>query len=394
MLQHSSVPANDHAVLLSSTTSFPFRCELSLAPLVAFWQQTMRHEHPVEGALAASVQQALQQAPALQEPIPDAATLALVLLEHRELLDTLFSVVFPRASLEEVYAAALWPFHLQSFYATTAFQRALLTADGRVLGRANLDTDSRLEQIRLLYAYALVLQRVYGIDIEFAYPLVYTVTDPETGLSCHFKAHWNMRFVEVHTVGDIPPMTDALRAQILSNLGDTQALMALLPPEHFLLRGFLVLNALEVTDQEVLSSLKRDLIDRESLISTHRFQSLRDKLRSLFRRPELCFNLVARQGEQLFMLHAEAQIAYNCIYADSQHYTLADLTGSLFERVFASGELVLIDDLATYAPRSCVEERILQQGVRNLVVAPPWSIKIRSSAPSNCARPVRARCTP
>jgi len=33
------------------------------------------------------------------------------------------------------------------------------------------------------------------------------------------------------------------------------------------LRGFTVLRAVEVTDQEVLSALKRDLIDRESIVS-------------------------------------------------------------------------------------------------------------------------------
>src|SRR2546430_2709930 len=76
-----------------------------------------------------------------------------------------------------------------------------------------------------------------------------TATDPDTGLDCHFKAMWNTRFVEVRTVGEIPPMTEALRTQILANLGNTPALMDLLPPEHFLLHGFLVLNALEVTDQ-------------------------------------------------------------------------------------------------------------------------------------------------
>src|SRR5262249_5864122 len=59
-----------------------------------------------------------------------------------------------------------------------------------------------------------------------------------------------------------------------------------------------------------------------------------------------------------------------CIYADSQHYAMSDLAGSVYERVFTHGERVLIEDLATYAPRSAVEDALLQQGVHNLVVAP------------------------
>src|SRR2546428_5079459 len=181
---------------------------------------------------------------------------------------------------------------------------------------------------------------------------------------------WNTRFVEVRTVGEIPPMTETLRTQILANLGNTPILMDLLPPEHFVFCGFIVLHALEVTDQEVLSSLKRDLIDRESLISTTRFHSLQAKLRTLLRRPELCFGLAALQGEQLWLLHGEAEIAYHCIYADSKHYTLSELAGSVYERVFSHGELGLIEDLTTYAPRSAVEDILIPQDIRQLVVDP------------------------
>jgi hypothetical protein len=365
MSQQSSIFTNGHGTLQPCPDTFPFASELSLAPLVAFWQQTMHPDHPVEGALAVQVQQALQEAPALLEPITDGSVIA----QHQELVDTLMSVIFPRASGDEVHAAALWPFHLRSFYATPAFARRLLAEDGCMRGRPSVEA-ALIEQIRILYAYALVLERVYGLNVDFAYPLIYTATDPDTGLDCHFKAMWNTRFVEVRTVGEIPPMTEALRTQILANLGNTPALMELLPPEHFLLHGFLVLNALEVTDQEVLSSLKRDLIDRESLISTTRFHSLQAKLRTLLRRPELCFGLAARQGEQLWLLYGEAEIAYHCIYADSKHYTMSELAGSVYERVFSHGELVLLEDLATYAPRSAVEDALLQQGIRNLVVAP------------------------
>jgi hypothetical protein len=325
----------------------------------------MPREHPVQGALAVNVQQMLQEAPALLEPIVDGVVIA----QHQEIIDTLMSVIFPRASSDEVAAAALWPYHLRSFYATPAFARQLLAEDGCMRGRPNVEADL-IEQIRILYAYALVLERVYGLTVDFAYPLIYTATDPDTGLDCHFKAVWNTRFVEVRTVGEIPPMTETLRTQILANLGNAPILMALLPPEHFVFCGFIVLHALEVTDQEVLSSIKRDLIDRESLISTTRLHRLQAKLRTLLRRPELCFGLAALQGEQLWLLHGEAEIAYHCIYADSQHYALSELAGSVFERVFAHGELVLIEDLTTYAPRSAVEDMLIQQGIRNLVVAP------------------------
>src|SRR5215813_6087501 len=196
MSQQSSLCSNGHGAFQACPPdTFPFASELSLAPLVAFWQQTMHPDHPVEGALAVHVRQALQEAPALLAPITDGSVIA----QHQELVETLMSVLFPRASGDEVHAAALWPFYLHSFYATPAFTRRLLAEDGCMRGIPNVGADL-IEQIRILYAYALVLERVYDLKVDFAYPLIYTATDPDTGLDCHFKAMWNTRFVEVHTV--------------------------------------------------------------------------------------------------------------------------------------------------------------------------------------------------
>src|SRR5207244_12523805 len=134
-----------HVALQPCPDTFPFASELSLAPLVAFWQQSMHPDHPVEGALAVKVQQALQEAPALLEPITDGSVIA----QHQEIVDTLMSVIFPRASGDEVYAAALWPFYLQSFYATPALARQLLAGEGCMRGRPILGADLT-EQISML----------------------------------------------------------------------------------------------------------------------------------------------------------------------------------------------------------------------------------------------------
>lgn len=242
MSQQSLVSSNGQRAVQLYADTFPFASELSLAPLATFWQQTMRCDHPVEGALVTQVQQAVQAAPALLEPLEDIAILA----QHQALVDTLMSVIFPRASWDDVHAAAFWPFHLRSVYATPSFARLLLDDDRLMRGRPNIDWPAK-EKVRDLYAYAMILQRVYGMDIDFAYPLIYTVTDPTTGLDCHFKAQWDCRFVEVHTIGNPPLLTESMRNQLLANLGNLDVLMDLLPPEHFMFHGFLVLHALDCT---------------------------------------------------------------------------------------------------------------------------------------------------
>jgi hypothetical protein len=306
-MQHTSLMSLDsrfahdcHAV------TFPFSCQLSLAPLIAFWQQAISTQHPIKAAIASMVQDKVRQAPELLEPITDQAIIA----QHRELVDMLMSVVFPPASWEQAYAAALLPFHLQSFYATPSFERlGMADEDGTLRGRMNMDGQT-LAQVKILHAYAFILQKVYGIDLDFAYPLIFTTTDPYTGLERHFKPNLDGRFIEINTVGEVPPLTDEAQQQVLANLANPHLLMELLPPEHFVFQGFTVLTAEDVTDQEVLSSLKRDLIEKESIVTNARFRTLQDKLRTLFRKPDLLCGLAALQDGQILVLNAGANIAY------------------------------------------------------------------------------------
>ena len=108
----------------------------------------------------------------------------------------------------------------------------------------------------------------------------------------------------------MPHLTDEAKQQVLANLANPHLLMELLPPEHFVFQGFTVLTAEDVTDQEVLSALKRDLIEKESIVSNTRFRTLQDKLRTLFRKPDLLFGLAALQDGQVLVLNAGANIAY------------------------------------------------------------------------------------
>ena len=305
-MQQPSIMSFDTRFILNlQATAFPFACKLSLAPLVAFWNQAVPGEAAAKGVLVRMIQNTLRQAPALLGPLEDLSVIA----QHRELVDVLMTIVFSPASWERTYAAALTPFHLRSFYATPSFERLLMADDGTLRGRVNVDAQT-VAHVRVLHAYAFILQRVYGLNLDFEYPLIFTTTDPDTGLDRHFKPNLDERFVEVRTVGEVPPLTDDTKQHLLANLADPQVLMALLPPDRFIFEGFTVLHAEEVTDQEVLSSLKRDLIEKESIISATRFQGLQEKLRTLFRKPELLFGLAALQGERVFILNSGSRIKH------------------------------------------------------------------------------------
>jgi GAF domain-containing protein len=356
---------SDSADLQSALRGFPFRCELSLAPLIAFWTQTSAHDGSAKGTLARLVREEVEKAPELLGTIEDTA----VLERHRELVDVLMSAVFPPAGWEQDYGAALRPFSLQSFYATPSFRRLLTSPDGALQGRVNLD-EQMIRTMRLTYAYATILRRIYGIEIEVDYPLVLTVADPETGLDRHFRMLFDRQFVDVEPRGAVPPLPDDLRQRLHANILDADMLREVLPPERFVIRGVAIFRGLEVTDQEVLSALKRDLIDRESIVSNTRFLGLQARLRTLFRRPDLRLGLGALDGNRVLILNSGACHDHACFFADSAHHNTSDLAGSIHERALAEGQPVIVDDLSALANRTFVEEQLIQGGARSFLCAP------------------------
>ncbi len=304
MNQPSLMSVDARFALHTREDELPFTCELNLAPLVAFWQQAIADHHPMYRPLARQIQGALKKAPALIEPIEDFSVIA----DHQELVETLMTAVFPPASWDEAFTAALIPFHMKSFYATPSFERMMLGDDGYLQGRVNVD-EQTVAHVKLLHTYAYILYMVYDISLDFDYPLILTATDPNTGLDRHFRMNFDGRFMQVKTVGDVAPLTPSARKRLLANLTDPQVLMEIIPPEQFIIQGFAILQAIEVTDQEVLSSLKRDLIEKE-IISNERFDSLQLKLQTLFRKPDLGFGLAAIQGDQVLLLNYGSSMEY------------------------------------------------------------------------------------
>jgi GAF domain len=344
---------------------FPFRTEFSLAPLIEFWTRAGADASPACAAIARLVAQQVAEAAELKGSITD----PLVLDRHEDLVDLLMSAEFPPALWDEAYGAAMIPFALRGFYATPAMRRDLLHEDGRLKGRINVD-EALVSQLRSGFAYVLVLQRLYGLHVDLEYPLILSVVEPDTGLERHFRLLFDWQFVRVEANGPLPPLPDDVRAHPQARLLDGAYMQGVLPPDHFVLRGVTFLKAIEVTDQEVLSALKRDLIDRESIVSQTRFAELQRRLRTLFRRPELRLGVAAVDGERVLILNSGARIEHACIFADSVHHRTSEFAGSVHERAVISGRPVIVDDLTTLPGRTTVEEQIAATGIRSFIVAP------------------------
>jgi hypothetical protein len=100
----------------------------------------------------------------------------------------------------------------------------LAAEDGTLRGRANAD-EQTVEHVRILHAYAHILQQLYGIELGFEYPIILTVTDPETALDRHFRLNFDARFLEVKPNGELPQLSDMAHRRLMEHLANPQVLM-------------------------------------------------------------------------------------------------------------------------------------------------------------------------
>ncbi len=342
----------------------PFGCALSLKPLIDFWKATVGASAACS-AETAELDRRLTDAPELLLPIEDTS----ILQPHEDVIRRLMRVVFPMAFWETDLVGAMVPFSLKPFLVSPRFQSVLLNEDGTFRGRVQQDPET-CRRSSLLKFYLLILRRCYGIAKKMDWPFIRIVEDPETGLDRYFRLIADLRFVDVQPIGELTKLSEKDMATILEHLTEPQILREFLPPENFLVRGFTVIKAVDVTHSEVISALQRDLIGEDSMFSRYWFPGLQQRVRTLFRRPELTIGLAAIQGDQVLMLTTGCEMSCNCFFSDSRHVPVAEFQGSTLQHAAKTKSVVRVKNLLEAPFKTRIEEDFIASGIGSLIVAP------------------------
>ncbi len=343
----------------------PFKSYVSFARLLELWKSYEADGNPLLAACAKKINEALQKAPALAQPMTDLT----VLDGHTDLLEQLMSAIFPLAHWHEIAGAALVPYAMQAFYATPGFKRLDLLSNEKFKAGLNVDA-AQFEAGKILTIYSHILRQFYDLDLSFDYPLIITSNDAQTGLERHHRIMFDTRFVEIKLAAELPALEKDELHRLIANPADLKLWYELLPPAAFELHGFAVLNVIDVTDQEILSSVKNDLLEKDALTSAEKFQRLQARLRALLQRPALKLGLAGVAGGQNLLREHGRKIGQSFILDDKCRKKCSTFSGSIYDRLFKQKDMVIVPDLTAYESPTQVEQEIIKQGIKNLLVAP------------------------
>ena len=381
---------------------FPFMSRLSLMPLIEFWTQDELNEErkSIQVSSAQEIQQKLKSAPELFQPITDSS----VIDENRELIDLMLTAVVPEALNHSSCVSVIPPFDYTPFYVTSPFRDLLMGEGGTFVDQlADLDTHTRI-YVQILYAYSYIVTKFYGLELDCDHSTISSSLDPVSGLVRHLKLDFDSQFCRVNTVGkpkkltntikknllsnlsglkillsslsgelrgeNFKPITGAAQKTLLANVTGLKLLMELLKPETFEFQGFIVVSASDVTERQVLSSIEQDLVEKESITNRDRFAELQEKLRTVLRLPEMTVSLLGIQGEQVWTINSGEAIEQDSFDWSSTRRHRSELDGSIYERAINQGGHLVIEDLSKLRKRTEIEDRLIEEGVKSIVVEP------------------------
>jgi hypothetical protein len=352
-MQHSTLPGD-----------FPFRSKLSLKLLIEYWERAIAQGNLPD--FAKNMMAYLDDAPELRQPIEDFA----IVEKHRTFINFLMSAVLPPANQDTERAAAILPFQFKAIYSTRAFDKTLDMKRIEEMVTTNFP-DNHMTLGKTVKACLLILEKFYGFSLDMDKPILFTIRDPKTSLEKVYKIEISHQFCEIICRTTPKPIEKHVLKFLMEKMYDVDLWLQYIRPEDYEFQGFIEMRLIDVTEQEMLSSIKYDLLKKNAVVREESFSAIQQKLRSLFGIEEIKLGIAYMDPSNNIILNNSSSQCWKSL-ADrpTDDRPCDDYTGSVYERSWIEKRYVTVENLKEYPFPSKVEEALLANGINNILLAP------------------------
>lgn len=262
-------------------------------------------------------------------------------------------------------------------YANDSFCRLMgITASGNNLPNQGirlcdvfLDLDeAALEQLYRRHLLALVLRDIYQLEPThwrfLQEPMIASLNSPLSPEPCCVQFWLHSEHLKVERIN---PELDEF-----ADLGLTQLPIEQLTPhpdweeqlqlDNYRVKGQLLWEGLDITNQEIIRRLIGLLIEQDSVLRPEKFRILNQQMRSLFRADHILLLRVKRQEVKLFT-------SENNQIIQTQEYSLDSLENSHFLQAAKANSVRTVANLVNDCQTE-LEQTLFNQGVRSLLLIP------------------------
>jgi len=351
----------ENAMMLEDVKS-----QISLQPLMAFWENNLVESCSHMADMYKRIREKMDQVPNFEENVHDSEFLK----AHQDIIKPLMTAVFAPASFKNAIAGAIAPCAFDPFYFSPGFEQLFIRKDRFISGRSGEEHPGFMSHNHRLRIFFLILDRIYDLKFTPGMASVRIVSHEKTGLDRYYRIEFDFQFVDVKPLGTPPVLTQAQRDEIRDNMMDVEFLEQYIDPKAFLLSGFTIARALDVTRPAIVSSLESQLIDQGSIFSQEGIRKLELSLKVLFEKPQLGIGIGAIHNDRVLIIKGDCHEKINCLFANSDHFSFEELQGSVWMEATHQTSVLRVPDLSLKPNLVPVEAMAVSAGIRSILLAP------------------------
>ena len=349
-----------------ASDKFPYKLTPSFVSIIKFWQKVAKDKQNYQYAFAKQLMEEVEKVPELLVPIEDLS----IIERHKPLIQKLLINQLQMDIDTSLPTAIYTPFNLVTLLANKKFT-ALLTLDGRLSsfsGYMDLATSNRIRYQRVT---SLILKKFYKVkNIDFSIPFTFKVINKESGLIEFYKLVTDTQYVEIKARHPLPAISDKTLTELIHNFNDSDLLKKHINPEHFQLEGFIIGVLINISEHELISVIRQDLLKSNSLTNSDMFYEIRQSIRSLFKLPdlELGIGIFNKTKDMVDNFGHTVWCQPNC------KLKIKDLKksfqGSVYQKLLLTKKPILCESLKQDSCQTELEEGLYSHNIRSYIIAP------------------------
>lgn len=322
---------------LINESSSPMQLLISFHKLLEHYEQLTKSENTLEEEKAKSILKIAKSYPELTNGFSDVSILESRQAEITQILQDSFSELLTHNEIK----AASAPFNNTIFNLSERFKKIIKDAgEGFELKIKNMPDDDLY-----IMACTIILNAFYGYELNFKRPFHYEIPDKK-GINRFYKILYNADYTEVIKTDKAPDISQEDIDSLLDNFDNISLWKAKFPENSYILKGFVISNIFDVTDDFAISEIKSNLIaenkkqdanfitDFQSIFQSFlRVNDIRVGF-SVFNKEEGVFERVYGEGMHSFLLNDQdmqncadslCKWSYNRLLKENKHISVSDV---------------------------------------------------------------------
>ena len=343
----------------------PMKRFISFDKLLRQYDEMANSKDPFLAKKAKYILDAQKPYPELREGFRDLK----LLKKHERVIEIILQDSFSSIlSKNEIKAASL-PYADVTFNRSERFEKILKNAGSDF----KLEIRDMEDKTNYIMASTVILNYYYGFHLDFSRPLFYDIPDAQ-GIMHHYRIMYNADFMDIVPNGKIRDITQEDVDLLLENFDDIDLWKKMIPPNSFLVKGFVISNLFDVTSEFSISEIKSALIASDKRGSDFFMEDFQNTFKSLFRLPNLkvgfsTFNEKEKTFEKVYGVGIDSFLLYDEVSSDCE----TALCPGSFPKIFNDRDYFAVADVNNYYKRSKgakLYKNLKDQGIKSAILAP------------------------